>query len=456
MTGKRLTLTTAARACACAGALIAGSLLSGCGAEPGEIPLSEIRADPPTAAPTPEAVIAPASAPSAPAGDAAATTARNGSIASRIFLDTRRNASAILTIGPDGTGEHQLTQPPQGARDDNPDWSPDGATIAFDRSTAGTASARVWLAGTDGEGAHQVGPLCEEGAADCINEQESHPAFSPDGRLLAFNRSWGSLDPATGQVQYSDIYVMSPDGSSVQRLTFLTNDKPYSGQVTSPSWSPDGKQLAFEYRTSATGQPANGRAIFSVNADGTGLRQLTPWELRAGDRASWSPDGTQIVFTTFPAGPEFAPGGGIYTMHADGTAIGALTPGPSGVFYGLASYAPDGKSIVFAQAPADGNADLYVMRSDGSNVTPLTNTPDRWESRPDWGRAAPTSPTEPATPTAPPTPTAAAMPAAPAAPASPAPSESAPSEPAPSASAPAAPAASEPAPSDPATTDPEE
>ncbi|MFF2046191.1 hypothetical protein ACFVVX_37865 [Kitasatospora sp. NPDC058170] len=408
MTGKRLTLTTAARACA--GALIAGSLLSGCGAEPGEIPLSEIRADPPTATPTPEAVIAPVSAPSAPAGDAAASTARNGAIASRIFLDTRRNASAILTIAPDGTDEHQLTQPPQGARDDNPDWSPDGATIAFDRSTPGTASARVWLAGADGEGAHQVGSLCEEGAVDCVNEQESHPAFSPDGKLLAFNRSWGSLDPATEQVQYSDIYVMSPDGSSAQRLTFLTNDKPYSGQVTSPSWSPDGKQLAFEYRTSSTGQPANGRAIFSVNADGTGLRQLTPWELRAGDRASWSPDGTQIVFTTFPAGPEFAPGGGIYTMHSDGTAIGALTPGPSGVFYGLASYAPDGRSIVFAQAPANGNADLYVMRSDGSNVTPLTNTPDRWESRPDWGMAVPTSPSAPAVPTSPATPPASETP----------------------------------------------
>ncbi|WP_308222490.1 hypothetical protein [Kitasatospora sp. A2-31] len=93
---------------------------------------------------------------------------------------------------------------------------------------------------------------------------------------------------------------MSPDGTNAQRLTFLTNDKPYSGLVTDPAWSPDGKQLVFSYQTSATGQPANSRALYVVNIDGTGLRRLTPWELRAGDRASWSPDGTQIVFSTVP------------------------------------------------------------------------------------------------------------------------------------------------------------
>ncbi|MFD0350212.1 hypothetical protein ACFQ0M_37690 [Kitasatospora aburaviensis] len=65
-----------------------------------------------------------------------------------------------------------------------------------------------------------------------------------------------------------------------------------------------------------------------------------PWELRAGDRASWSPDGTQIVFTTYPAGADNTPGGGIYTVRPDGTAIGALTPGPSDVFYGAATYSP--------------------------------------------------------------------------------------------------------------------
>ncbi|WP_405364936.1 TolB family protein [Kitasatospora sp. NBC_00039] len=393
MTGKRqlpLTTTARARARARAGAglLLAGALLTGCGAEPGEIPLSEIRSEPPSASPTPEPAVAvsvPTSDAVAPAG-AVTATRHNGLIAGRIFLDSAHTTSALFTVASDGSGDHQLTQPPAQTRDDHPDWSPDGTTLAFDR-TDGESPGRIWTIGADGANAHQIGPLCEAGAPDCTNEAEVTPAFSPDGTQIAFSRTWGATDSTADQIQYSDLYAMSPDGTNVQRLTFLTNDKPYSGSVTNPAWSPDGKQIVFSYQTSATGQPANSRALYLVNADGTGLRQLTPWELRAGDRANWSPDGSQIVFTTYPAGSDGTPGGGIYTVHPDGTAIGALTPGPSDVFYGAAAYSPDGTSIAFTQAPANGNAELFTMKSDGSNVAPITSTTDRWESRPAWGTA---------------------------------------------------------------------
>ncbi|MFJ9776806.1 TolB family protein [Kitasatospora sp. NPDC101157] len=367
-----------------------GALITGCGAEPGEIPLSEIRPESPTATPQPTQSATPGVV------GAANAEAHNGLIVSRAYTDTTRTTSAIVTVGPDGTGQRQITQPPERARDDRPDWSPDGSAIAFDRTDPRTGAARLWTVSATGDNAHQISQLCDTASAgaDCANEDERAPAFSPDGKQLAFSRSWGALDQAHGnQVQYSDLYLMSPDGTNVQRLTFLTNDKPYSGAVGNPSWSPDGKQLTFEYRTSATGQPANGRAIYVVGVDGTGLRQLTPWELRAGDRAVWSPDGTQILFTTYPAGADNAPGGGIYTVHPDGTAIGALTPAPSTTFYGGAAYAPDGKSIVFTQAPAGSGPDLYSMRPDGTGVTKLTNSADKWLSRPAWGTAAVPAPT---------------------------------------------------------------
>ncbi|WP_395293300.1 TolB family protein [Kitasatospora hibisci] len=392
MTGTRQlppTTTARTRARAGAGLLLAGALLTGCGAEPGEIPLSEIRAETPPATPVPTAAAEPAvavSAPPDPALAAAASARHNGLIVGRVFLTGDRTTSAVFAFAPDGSGEQQLTRPPAQTRDDHPDWSPDGTTVAFDRTSAESAG-RIWTIGADGENAHQVGPLCEPGALDCTNEEEVTPAFSPDGKQIAFSRTWGSSDPTAHQTQYSDLYLMSPDGTNAQRLTFLTNDKPYSGLVANPAWSPDGKQLVFSYQTSATGQPANSRALYVVNIDGTDLRRLTPWELRAGDRASWSPDGTQIVFTTYPAGADNTPGGGIYTAHPDGTAIGALTPGPSDVVYGAASYSPDGTSIAFTQAPVNGAAELYTMKSDGSNVAQLTNSPDRWESRPSWGTA---------------------------------------------------------------------
>ncbi|SOB80285.1 TolB family protein [Streptomyces sp. 1331.2] len=393
ITGTRQSPTTRARTRASAGAgfLLLGILLTGCGAEPGEIPLSEIRPETPSATPEPTPAATPGVV-GAVAGNPAAATAHNGLIVSRAYTDTSRTTTAIVTFAPDGSGQQQITQPPARARDDRPDWSPDGATVAFDRTDPQTGTARLWTVATSGEGAHQVGQLCDSGTADCANEDERAPAFSPDGKQLAFSRSWGPLDPAGNtQTQYSDLYLMSPDGTDVQRLTFLTNDKPYSGTVSNPSWSPDGKQLTFEYRTGATGQPANSRAIYIVGVDGTGLRQLTPWELRAGDRAAWSPDGTRILFTTYPAGADNAPGGGIYTVHPDGTAIGALTPAPSDVFYGTAAYAPDGKSIVFAQAPAGSGADLYRMQPDGTGVARLTNTADKWLARPAWGTAEPST-----------------------------------------------------------------
>ncbi|MFE7194903.1 hypothetical protein [Kitasatospora sp. NPDC057541] len=375
-----------------AGLLLAGTLLTGCGAQPGDIPLSEIRAESPT--PTPAAEPAVADATAGVVGAAAATPtappAHNGLIAARAFLDQDRLTSAIFAVTPDGKTRRQVTQPADRTLDDHPAWSPDGTTLAFDR-TGGDSPGRIWTTGTDGQNVHQLGSLCEAGAPDCLNETETMPAWSPDGKQLAFTRGWGAADPTSEQIQYSDLYVIAPDGTTAQRLTFLTNDTPYSGVVTDPAWSPDGKQLVFSYRTSATGQPANSRALYIVNADGTGLRRLTPWELRAGDRANWSPDGSRIVFTTYPAGPDNAPGGGIYTVHPDGTAVEALTPGPSDTTYGIASYSPDGTAIAFAQAPAGGTSELYTMRADGSGATRITDTAGHGESRPSWGTAQPSS-----------------------------------------------------------------
>ncbi|WP_371478017.1 TolB family protein [Kitasatospora sp. NBC_00315] len=340
-----------------------------------------------TPAPTESGAAAPVVAAAAPGAPAApAVTAHNGLIATRVFLDPGRTTGAIATIAADGSGQHQLTQPATGSVDDHPDWSPDGRTIAFDRLTDG-GSPHLWTVDAAGGEAQQLPPICTDGAPDCLNESETDPAYSPDGKLVAFGRTWGTVDERN-QIQYSDLFVTNADGSNLQRVSMLTNDKPFSGAVRNPTWSPDGAQLAFEYRTSGTGSPADSRAIFVVNADGTGLRQLTPWALRAGERVSWAPDGSRILFTTFPTGPEATPGGGIYTVHPDGSAVTALTPAPSDAGYGPASFSPDGQLIAFTQAPAGGSANIYTMRSDGSGITRIVNTPDQWESRPAWGPAA--------------------------------------------------------------------
>ena len=105
--------------------------------------------------------------------------------------------------------------------------------------------------------------------------------------------------------------------------------------------------------------------LFTVNADGTGRRQLThgPTESLNG---AWSPDGKSIVFER--ECPDHA---GVLVMNADGTNVHVLTP--SGL-QGDPSFTPDGKQIVFSRT-AEGQYDsLWVMNADGSDPRELVAT----------------------------------------------------------------------------------
>lgn len=168
MTRTRLSRTTPAtartRPHAGAGLLLAGALLTGCGAQPGEIPLSEIRAESPSPTPTVEAAIANGTA--AAVVDAAAATptappAHNGLIAGRAFLDQDRLTSAIFAVTADGRTRQQLTQPADLTRDDHPTWSPDGTALAFDRTGGDSPAAsgpRAPTAGTPVSSARSARP----------------------------------------------------------------------------------------------------------------------------------------------------------------------------------------------------------------------------------------------------------------------------------------------------------
>src|SRR4249919_878064 len=78
----------------------------------------------------------------------------NGRIAFRRFLNEERTWGAVFTIRPNGTGERQVTFPPQGFVDRNPDFSPDGTQIAFERESVepptGFYSDEVWVVNADG------------------------------------------------------------------------------------------------------------------------------------------------------------------------------------------------------------------------------------------------------------------------------------------------------------------
>jgi Tol biopolymer transport system component len=74
----------------------------------------------------------------------------------------------------------------------------------------------------------------------------------------------------------------------------VTLPKTKTAEDVDPQRSPDGRRIVF-VRMNGTARPRHGQAIFVVNADGSGLRRVAPWTLRAGDEPDWSRDGKEIL-----------------------------------------------------------------------------------------------------------------------------------------------------------------
>jgi Tol biopolymer transport system component len=90
---------------------------------------------------------------------------------------------------------------------------------------------------------------------------DDSPAWSPNGQRIAFV-SERDTDPANGNYA-SQIYIMNADGSNLEKFGH------HSSGAFDPTWSPDGKQIAFRSYYDNTPD------IFVINVDGTGLAQLT-------------------------------------------------------------------------------------------------------------------------------------------------------------------------------------
>jgi TolB protein len=190
------------------------------------------------------------------------------------------------------------------------------------------------------------------------------PAWSPDGKKIAY----ANIPPGLSTAQ---IFVMNSDGSD---RTQLTNDPVENRR--DPAWSPDGKKIVFFAQHSGF----TGNEIGVMNADGTGLTVVAPG---LNNDPAWSPDGTKIAFDHFSNGHSE-----IYVMNPDGSAQSRLTntPQPSTTQSSVArtdserpDWSPDGKKIAFdrvtgfAPTPPSPGDGIYIMNSDGSGQTRLTN-----------------------------------------------------------------------------------
>jgi TolB protein len=281
----------------------------------------------------------------------------------------------LEVVNSDGTGVRRLPHVRR-TEDDNPDWSPDGTRIVFERCSQ--TNCEVWTAHSDGTHAKRLGPNCLNRPDEACGDR-STPSWSPNGTQIAFGNS--SKAVRDGALERTEIFVMNANGTGVQQVTHLTADAPYSMAVNKPVWSPDGTRIAFEVQNLATADPPNRRAIFVVNADGSGLRQLTDWSLNGGDHPDWSPDGKRILFRAVSTAERHS--GNLYTVAPDGSRLTQLTHYAPRKTVLLGSFSPDGRWIVFSRFNDTAYPAIYVMRTDGTRLRRVTSYNLTYS--PDWG-----------------------------------------------------------------------
>jgi subtilisin family serine protease/Tol biopolymer transport system component len=194
----------------------------------------------------------------------------------------------------------------------------------------------------------------------------------------------------------TDLFLTNTDGTGVVNLTDTAGDD------TRPAWSPDGSRLAYTCLRQPDGSIAPPQRICVRNADGTGFTVLSHL-LQDESGPAWSRDGSQIVFTV--GSGQFST---LASVNPDGTGFWPLVifSGAANPDYGLDNfslvfdyvnsiwtynrltqtglrltnptfdsrprYSPNGSKIVF-QSLRDGQSEIYVMNSDGSAQTRLTN-----------------------------------------------------------------------------------
>jgi TolB protein len=250
------------------------------------------------------------------------------------------NFDDVWTIDADGTDLTRLTRSRWPEFD--PTWSPDGTRIAF-RSDRNDDS-EIWVMNADGSHRRRL-------------TRGLSPAWSPDASKIAY-ASPGEINCPPGRgSRCTGISIMNADGSGQHRL-------PHTDGGEYPSWSPDGKRIAFN--SNLTGS----HVMYIARADGSKVVDLS--RVGEGWQVDWSPDGRFILFTSHRDHPDNYTD--VYAMRPDGSAVRRLTH--NGGY--TPAWSPDGDHIVFS-APG-----LFIMDPDGSDVSAL-HTPAVGEtSLPDW------------------------------------------------------------------------
>lgn len=217
----------------------------------------------------------------------------------------------------------------------NPQWAPDGRSIAYTSWRRGAQDVFV---------SHIFEGRLESPAGGDRRVHNWLPAWSPDGSQMAFT---------SNRDGNPELYIVDSDGSNVRRLTN------HPGIDTTPTWSPQGHQIAFT--SDRTGSPQ----IYVIGVDGTGLRRIT-FESYC-DRPTWSPAPYNEIAYSSRTGP----GHDIKVVDLATNEVRQLTFGQGS--NESPSYSPNGRHLAFTSTRGGGSKQIWLIGRDGRGLRRLTN-----------------------------------------------------------------------------------
>jgi len=311
----------------------------------------------------------------------ATPTGHNGLISYREYFDPSHSTGALFVVNPDGSDPTQITTPGDGNLDTDQNWSPDGTKIVYSHNTADGFSS-IWIVGALGANPHEIVPCPGAGVLiDCA--AVISPSWSPDGKWIAFELVLGPFN-AEGNPVDDSIWAVHPDGSGLRQITHRVGGTSSDGN---PQWSPDSSRIVFQRNLA----PRFTARIWTADSTtGGDLVGVSPPGVNGSDHPDYSPDGRWIMFRTDNGVPGSAK---LMMAHPDGTALRILLDGANNRQFFSSSFSPDGTAFTVGITPGvgpDGNADVFVGRFDNkmrvASLTNITHT-DVWESSPRWGTA---------------------------------------------------------------------
>jgi TolB protein len=340
---------------------------------------------------------------------------RNGQIVFRRYLDPDQTKGVLFAMNPDGSHVSQITHPPKGWRDDVPAWSPDGKRVAFQRQRIDESMSRIMVLNVDTGDVREVthcgpnkGQPNQAPSGRC--DSDFDPAFSPDGRSIAFQRVLVQNKPCCW---LQGIWIIGLDGSDPHQVTNVDPKLPAEFEDFGPAFSPDGKMLVFD-RAQTKKAPKLVKlgveepyyhAVFVQSLDSSGepedAHQITPWKMNCQDHPEFSPDGKLVLFRCPPRGNDPSERGpsNLYWVHPDGTGLHQLTRSPNDEQYYLGSsfsptFSEEEGWITVGRKPRygkDDNADVFRLLIKDGEVARSENLTKSalWDSGPVWGTHPP-------------------------------------------------------------------